>query len=71
MIELPTAEARDLARAGACHGGDGMSLQQVTPAGGAASVAVTWDNSSITVPTGVILDIPPGSALESAYGLGT
>ncbi len=46
-----------------------MSLRVVTPAGGAASITVTWDNSQITVPSGDIVDIPPGSSMESAYGL--
>jgi hypothetical protein len=45
-----------------------MTVRQVTPAGGAASVTIAWDNSQITVPAGTILDVPPGSALESAYG---
>jgi hypothetical protein len=45
-----------------------MSLRVVTPAGGAASITVAWDNSQLTVPSGVIVDIPPGSSMETAYG---
>ena len=47
-----------------------MTVRQVTPAGEATSVTIAWDNSSITVRAGTILDVPPGSALESAYEIG-
>ena len=43
-----------------------MTVRQVTPAGEATSVTIAWDNSSITVRAGTILDVPPGSALASA-----
>ena len=29
---------------------------------------VTWDGGTILVPAGTIVDIPAGSALETAYG---
>jgi hypothetical protein len=45
-----------------------MTMRQVTPADGSGSVTIAWDNSSITVPAGTVLDIAPGSALEAAYG---
>jgi hypothetical protein len=41
----------------------------VAPADQSGSVTIAWDNSSIVVPAGTVLDIPPGSALEAAYGL--
>jgi hypothetical protein len=47
-----------------------MSLRTVTPSGGAAFISVYWDASMISVPAGTVLDIAPGSPLESAYGAG-
>ena len=47
-----------------------MILRVVTPADGSGSVTVAWDHSRITVPAGTVVDIAPGSALESAYGAG-
>ena len=29
---------------------------------------VTWDSGTVRVPAGTIVDIPAGSALETAYG---
>ena len=40
-----------------------MSIRQVTTA-----TAIAWDSSTITVPAGTVLDVAPGSALESAFG---
>lgn len=31
-------------------------------------ITVTWDNGASTVLAGTIVDIPPGSPLEDAYG---
>jgi hypothetical protein len=33
-----------------------------------ADVLVTWDGGQTLVPKGTIVDIPAGSALETAYG---
>lgn len=43
-------------------------MRVVTPADGSGSVTIQWDNSTLSVPAGTVLDVPPGSALESAYG---
>ena len=40
-----------------------MSIRQVV-----ATTTITWDNSQITVPAGTILDVQPGSAMETALG---
>jgi len=40
-----------------------MSLRVVS-----TDTTVAWDNSSISVPAGTILDVQPGSAMETAFG---
>jgi hypothetical protein len=40
-----------------------MSIRQV-----AATTSMTWDNSTIAVPAGTIMDVQPRSALETALG---
>jgi hypothetical protein len=52
-----------------------MSQRTVTPAGGAAGLTVSWDNSQVTVPEGTVLENParmpprsfawPGSSVAS------
>jgi hypothetical protein len=42
-----------------------MSLRRLT-----ADTDVSWDGGLQHVPAGTIVDVPPGSALESAYGVG-
>ena len=42
-----------------------MTLRMVTTTGG---TLVAWDGVIQNVPAGTIVDIPPGSALEAAYG---
>ena len=32
-------------------------------------IMLTWDNVTVFVPAGTIVDVPAGSALETAYGL--
>jgi hypothetical protein len=46
-----------------------VTIRQVTPASGASQLTINWDCGQVVVPAGTILDIPPGGALESAYGL--
>jgi hypothetical protein len=46
-----------------------MTLRQVTPANGAAQLTIDWDGGGMIVTSGQLLDVPPGSALESAIGL--
>ncbi len=45
-----------------------MTLRIVTPASGAAGLAVPWDNGQVWQLAGQVLDIPPGGSLESAIG---
>ena len=46
-----------------------MSLRTVTPANGAAQLTINYDGGGSVVQAGEVLDVPPGSALESAIGL--
>ena len=41
-----------------------MSLRQL-----ASDVDIAWDGGISHVPAGTLVDVPPGSALESAYGM--
>ena len=34
------------------------------------NIPVTWDGVTFNVTAGTVVDIPPGSALEAAYGAG-
>jgi hypothetical protein len=47
-----------------------MTMRQVTPAGGAASVSIAWDCGQVALYAGQVLDVPPGGPLETAIGLG-
>jgi hypothetical protein len=42
----------------------------VIPADSTASVTFTWDGGAVTLARRQVLDVPPGSALESAIGAG-
>ena len=42
-----------------------MSLRQLT-----SDVDVAWDGGLVHIPAGTIIDCPPGSAMEAAYGPG-
>lgn len=46
-----------------------MTLRQVTPANSAAQLTINYDGGGMIVTMGQIIDVPPGSALESAIGL--
>jgi len=46
-----------------------MTLRVVTPADGSGAVTIDWDHSRIAVPAGTVVDVDPGSALETAYGV--
>jgi hypothetical protein len=46
-----------------------MTMRTVTPASGAAQLVINYDNGGSTVTAGQVLDVPPGSPLESALGL--
>jgi hypothetical protein len=35
-----------------------------------APASFTWDGAAAYLPPGTMLDVPPGSALETAIGLG-
>ena len=47
-----------------------MSLRTVTPANGAAQLTINWDGGGSVVTAGQVLDVAPGSALETAIGAG-
>lgn len=47
-----------------------MTLRTVTPASGAASLTINWDGGGTVLTAGQVVDIPAGSALESAIGAG-
>jgi hypothetical protein len=42
----------------------------VIPADSSASVSFTWDGGEQRLAAGLVLDVPPGSALEAAIGTG-
>ena len=42
-----------------------MSLRQLT-----TGTDVSWDGGLVHIPAGTIIDCPPGSAMEAAYGPG-
>jgi hypothetical protein len=46
-----------------------VTLRTVTPASGAPSLAVSWDGGTASLTAGTVLDVPPGSALETAIGV--
>ena len=41
-----------------------MSIRMVTAVG----ATVSWDGVVQQIPAGTLVDVPPGSALEAAYG---
>ena len=47
-----------------------MTVQQMTPASGALSLAFPWGDGTADLTAGELLvSVPPGSALEAAIGL--
>jgi hypothetical protein len=42
-----------------------MSLRQLI-----ADTGISWDGAWQVFPRGTVVDVPPGSALEAAYGTG-
>jgi hypothetical protein len=46
-----------------------MPVRQVTPADGSTGVTIGWDLGTVFLQSGTVLDVPPGSALESTIGL--
>ena len=47
-----------------------MTIRTVTPASGALYLAFPWDGGTASLTAGTVLDVPPGSALETAIGAG-
>ena len=47
-----------------------MSVRVVTLAGGALNLTFGWDGGTASLTAGTVLDVPPGSALETAIGAG-
>lgn len=45
-----------------------MTLRTVTPANGAVQITIPWDGGGTVLPAGSVLDVQPGSALETAIG---
>jgi hypothetical protein len=45
-----------------------MTLRTVTPANGAAQLTINYDGGGMTVTAGQVVDVPVGSALETAIG---
>ena len=45
-----------------------MSLRTVTPASGAPQLTINYDGGGMTVQAGQVIDVPVGSALETAIG---
>ena len=45
-----------------------MTLRTVTPADGSAQLTIAYDHGGMTVQAGQVLDVPAGSALETAIG---
>ena len=45
-----------------------MTARMVIPADSSASVSFTWDGGAMTLARRQVLDVPPGSALETAIG---
>ena len=45
-----------------------MTLRTVTPASGAAQLTINYDGGGSVVTAGQVLDVPVGSALETAIG---
>jgi len=41
-----------------------MSIRMVT-----ADIDVSWDGGLVHTPAGTLVDVPPGSAMEAAYGV--
>ena len=46
-----------------------MTVRQVSPADGSAGVTIGWDLGQVFLQSGTVLDVPPGSDLESSIGL--
>jgi len=46
-----------------------VTVRVVKSADGSGAITVAWDHSSIIVPDGVVVDIPVGSSMETAYGV--
>jgi hypothetical protein len=47
-----------------------MSVRVVTLAGGALYLTFGWDSGTASLTAGTVLDVPPGSAQETAIGAG-
>lgn len=45
-----------------------MTLRQVTPSDGSAQLTINYDHGGMTVQAGQVIDVPVGSALETALG---
>ena len=46
-----------------------MSVRQVIPTDGSEGVTIGWELGQVFLQAGTVLDVPPGSALESTIGL--
>ena len=46
-----------------------MSVRMITPADDSTGVTIGWDLGQAVLQSGTVLDVEPGSDLESAIGL--
>jgi hypothetical protein len=46
-----------------------MTLRQIAPSDGSSGVSFGWDLGQVFLQSGTVLDVPPGSVLESTIGL--
>ena len=46
-----------------------MTLRQIAPSDGSSGVSFGWDLGQVFLQSGTVLDVPPGSDLESSIGL--
>ena len=46
-----------------------MSVRMITPADDSTGVTIGWDLGQAVLQSGTVLDVPPGSVLESTIGL--
>jgi hypothetical protein len=46
-----------------------MTIRMITPADGSGSVILSWDYGGQVLQARQLIDVPPGSQLETAIGL--
>jgi hypothetical protein len=46
-----------------------VTIRVITPTDGSKAVTFAWDEAQVILDDGMLIDVPPGSALEAAVGL--